>query len=205
MLLPSVKHSHGASSSVDQESQKNTEATWDHYLHISRDTSHYMEAVFSTVRKIYGKPPGDLMEDLNVIPAIWGMFMNATLRAAVDLGQDCGVNFRYVKNNHWNRRGQLFRESGTLYIRQSETTGTSLIKFQDLRWVSTSLLHSRAFQYSTAKVYVFSDSVLCLRKMGDNPVESWKKQIQWYSDNDYFSELMDNLWNSSGRFSQDSL
>ena len=37
--------------------------------------------------------------------------------------------------------------------------------------------------------------------MGDNPVESWKKQIQWYSHNDY----MDNLWNSSGRFSQDSL
>ena len=25
--------------------------------------------------------------------------------------------------------------------------------------------------------------------MGDNPVESWKKQIQWYSDNNYFSEL----------------
>ena len=25
--------------------------------------------------------------------------------------------------------------------------------------------------------------------MRDNPVESWKKQIQWYSDNDYFSEL----------------
>ena len=25
--------------------------------------------------------------------------------------------------------------------------------------------------------------------MGDNPVESWKKQIQWCSNNDYFSEL----------------
>ena len=25
--------------------------------------------------------------------------------------------------------------------------------------------------------------------MGNNPVESWKKQIQWYSDNDHFSEL----------------
>ena len=54
---------HGASSSVDQESQKNTEATWDHYLQISPDTSHYMEAVFSTVRKIYGKQPGNPMED----------------------------------------------------------------------------------------------------------------------------------------------
>ena len=43
---------HGASSSVDKESQKGTEATWDHYLQISPDTSHYMEAVLSMVRKI---------------------------------------------------------------------------------------------------------------------------------------------------------
>ena len=25
--------------------------------------------------------------------------------------------------------------------------------------------------------------------MGDDPVESWKTKIQWYSDNNYFSEL----------------
>ena len=40
-----------------------------------------------------------------------------------------------------------------------------------------------------------------LRKIGDDLVESWKSKIQWCSDNKYFSELMDNLWNSSGRFS----
>ena len=55
--------------------------------------------------------------------------------------------------------------------------------------MSTSLLHSRAYQYSTAKVYVFSDSVLCLGKMGDDPVESWKRPTQWYSDSNYFKEL----------------
>ena len=44
---------HGASSSVDQDSQKKTEATWDHCLHVSPDTSYYMEAVFSIVRKIF--------------------------------------------------------------------------------------------------------------------------------------------------------
>ena len=46
---------HGASSSVAKESHKNTEATWDHYLHWSPDTSHFVEAVFSMVRKIYEK------------------------------------------------------------------------------------------------------------------------------------------------------
>ena len=64
---------HGASSSVDQESKKSTEAKWDHYLQIFADTSHYMEAVFSMVRKIYGKQLDDPMEDLNVNLAIWRM------------------------------------------------------------------------------------------------------------------------------------
>ena len=31
--------------------------------------------------------------------------------------------------------------------------------------------------------------MLCLRKKGHNLVESWKKQIQWYSETSYFSEL----------------
>ena len=56
-------------------------------------------------------------------------------------------------------------------------------------WMSTRLLCEEAYQITNAKVYVFSDSVLCLGKMGDNLVESWKKQIQWFSDSDYFSDL----------------
>ena len=58
---------HGASSSVDMESQKRYRSDMgDHYLHISLETSHNMEAVFSMVRKIHGKPPADPMEDLSV-------------------------------------------------------------------------------------------------------------------------------------------
>ena len=64
-----------------------------------------------------------------------------------------------------------------------------MIDSQDLRCVSTSLLHSRVYQCATAKVCVFADSVLCLGKMGPDPVEFWKKQIQLYSENDYFIEL----------------
>ena len=56
-------------------------------------------------------------------------------------------------------------------------------------WILTSLLHSRAHQYELAKVYPFSDSVLCLGKMVNSPIESWKNQIQWYSENNYFNEL----------------
>ena len=99
------------------------------------------------------------------------------------------MNLRNVQNSSWRTTGQLFRETEKLISGQTETTGINLIDTQDLRWLSTSLLHCRAHQYATVKVDVFSDSLLCLGKMGDNPVDSWKKQVQWYSDNNYFSEL----------------
>ena len=76
---------HGASSSIDKESQKDTEATWKYYLQKTPHTSHFLDAVFSMVREIYGRQPGDPMKDLDVNLAIWGMFMNTTLRAAVHL------------------------------------------------------------------------------------------------------------------------
>ena len=38
-----------------------------------------------------------IMEDLNVNLAIWRMFMNTTLRAAVHLGKDYDMNSRFCK------------------------------------------------------------------------------------------------------------
>ena len=64
-----------------------------------------MEAVFSIVRKIYEREPDDPLEDWDVSIAIWDMFLNATLQAAVHLGQDDEANLRFVKNHLWNSVG----------------------------------------------------------------------------------------------------
>ena len=97
------------------------------------------------VRKIHGRQPGDPVEDLGVNVATWGIVMNATVKAAVHLGNDHDVNLRYVKNSLWSSAGQLFGETEKLISGHAETTGFSLINSEDLRWISTSLLHSRAF------------------------------------------------------------
>ena len=68
-----------------------------------------------------------------MIVAICGIFLNATLRAAVHLGQDCDMNLRFVKNHIWKTAGQLFRETEKLVSGQTETTGTSMIIFQELK------------------------------------------------------------------------
>ena len=80
------------------------------------------------------------MEDLNVNLAGWGMFMNITLQAAVHLGKDYDTILIFVKNYLWKTTGQLFMEKEKLISGPTETTGISLINFQDLRWVSK-LIH----------------------------------------------------------------
>ena len=42
-----------------------------------------------------------------------------------------------------------------------------------------------------AKVYVFSDSVLCLGKVNQNPTSNtaWEEQLGWFSKNHHSTEL----------------
>ena len=172
-----------------QKSQNNKEATLEHFFATSPHNIPHLNDVYDMVRKAYERPAGDPMKDLNVNVAIWGIFMNATLRAAIHLGNDHDVNLRHVKNSFWRFTGQLFGKTEKVDQCQTETTGISLIDSKDLRWISTSLLHSRAFQYDNAKVYVFSDSVLCLGEMGHDPGESWNNKIHWYLETNHFSAL----------------
>ena len=115
--------------------------------------------------------------------------MNATLKAAIHHRNNHDVNLRYVKNYFWRSTGQLFREIENLISCQTETTSISFIDSEDVRWISTSLLHSPAFQYVNANFYVFSDPVLGLGRIGRNPLESCKKQDSVVFRNNYFSEL----------------
>ena len=69
---------------------------------ITKHIPFFLEAVFSMARKIYGRQTGDPTEALNVNLAVWRIFMNGTLRAAVHLGKDYDTNLRHVKNHIWN-------------------------------------------------------------------------------------------------------
>ena len=143
------------------------------------------EAVFSIVRWIYGRKHDDTMNDLDVNMAFWGIFLNATLRATVHLGQDYEANLRYVRNNLWDSVGLLFCETGKLISEHEKSlVSVSTIIFKYATWMSTSSLYEKAYQFTNAtnaKTYIFSDSVLCVGKMGYDPVATWKNKIEWYS------------------------
>ena len=85
-------------------------------------------------------------------------------------------NLRFLKNHLWNSVKQLFDEIGKLIRGRTEITGINTIDSEELTRMSTSLLHSRAYQYKNAEAYVFSDSVLCVAIMGDGPIATWKSK-----------------------------
>ena len=76
---------------------------------MSPATVHHMEAGFSIVRKINERGPDDPVDDLDVNMAIWSIFLNTTLQAAVHLEQDHEANSRFVKNHLWNSVGQFIQ------------------------------------------------------------------------------------------------
>ena len=56
------------------------EATLEHFFAISPQTIHYTEAVYDMVRKIYGRPSDDPVEDLDVNVAIWRVRFHRKLK-----------------------------------------------------------------------------------------------------------------------------
>ena len=127
------------------------------------------------------------MDDLNVNAAIWGMFMNTTLQAAVHLGQDNDQNSRFAKNHFWSSLKTFSKKKKTakLIKNQTEIICVSMIDYGDNTWSARSLLCDRIHQISNAKTCVFADSVLCLGGIKENPNEAWKGKIMWYFESNH--------------------
>ena len=119
------------------------------------------------------------------------MFMNTTLQAAVHFGR------KFTENHIRDSLGQLIEEKKRRICELSEVfcpktpdiVGLKIIEYEDTTWRSISLLRERVYQVTIAKVYVFSDSVLCMGEMGGDPNAAWMNKIKWYLENNHFKEL----------------
>ena len=81
---------------------------------------------------------------------------------------------------------QMFEISEKLIVEQSdEIFGVSQISWEDSPWkqFQLSLVNDEeVISLPHAKVYVFSDSVLCLGKMNQNPISNtaWEEKSSWF-------------------------
>ena len=154
---------------------------------------------FSTVRQRFVLSPTDEMKNLDVNTALWSIFMSVTLQAAVHLEKDYTENLRSIKNQPKKSLRQLFQVTERFITDQTEVTGLTTIDWQQPMWRETTLLIDRAVQFATARTYVFSDSVLCLGGISDEPVKAWESRIKCLLETRKIGST-ESRWSSSGKF-----
>ena len=131
-----------------------------------------LHRVNDRVRKMLDQSPKDAEQDSNKHSLIWGMFMSSTFEASIFMGKNYSEISRSIKNTDNNlTMKQMFDISEKLICEQSdEICGVNPINWADSLWKQLSLVSDEeVISLSHAKVYVFSDSVLCLGKMHQNP------------------------------------
>ena len=111
---------------------------------------------------------------------IWRMFMAATLNAATFMGKNFSTIQSFVKNYEDLTLKQMFYVTAQLVNNQEEIHGLDKIQWEKYSWKRLSLIGDETvINLQSTKVYVFSDSVLCLGRVLQHPEsnEAWKNRV----------------------------
>ena len=107
--------------------------------------------------------------------------MVATMNAATFMGKNFIDNESSIKNSTDLTLKKMFDISEKLVSEQEEIHNADFF-WKNHSWKQLSLIGDEtATNLQSTKVYVFSDSVLCLGKVLQHPDsnEAWKKRIEW--------------------------
>ena len=120
--------------------------------------------------------------------------MSSTLEASVLTGKHYVEILHSIKNTGKDLTlKQMFDISEKLIAEQSdEINGVNTIKWSDSSWKHLSLIgDEEVISLSHAKVNVFSDFVLCLGKMSENPLSNfvWEDKLTWFKDSSQYRAL----------------
>ena len=114
---------------------------------------------------------------------IWRIFMAVTLESAVCMGKNYLDNRLSIANTTDLTLKQMFDISTKLVSEQDETSGLETIGWENNSWKYVSLIgDERVVNLQRTKVYVFSDSVLCLGKIHETPQSNgaWEDRLGWF-------------------------
>ena len=169
---------------------------------MSLESRSLLHRVNDQLRKRQNQSSKDATKDSDKHSVIWGMFMFSTLEASVFMWKNYSDNLHSIKNTGEELTlKKMFEISDQLILEQSdEIFGVSQISWENSPWKQLSLVNDEeVISLSHAKVYVFSDSVLCLGKMTQNPTSNtaWERRwknidtllCRWRYDGNCFSHI----------------
>ena len=135
----------------------------------------------------------DATKDSDKHSVIWRMFMSSTLQASVFMGKNYSDNWHSITNTEDLTTKQMFDISEKLISEQSdEIYGVKTINWEDSSWKYLSLIgDEEVISLLHTKVHAFSDSVLCLGKMNENPQSTiaWEDRLTWFNSSSEYRAL----------------
>ena len=143
------------------------------------ETTEFVNKVRDQVR-IRQKRMSSIAENCTEHSIIWGMFMATTLNAATFMGKNFSTIQSVVKNHESLTLKQMFDVTAQLVNNQEEISCLDKILYGKNSWTHLSLINDAVvINLQSTKVYVFSDSVLCLGKVLQHPEcnEAWKNRV----------------------------
>ena len=137
--------------------------------------------------------------------------MAVTMESATFMGKNFQNNQNSIVNTADLTLKQMFDISTKLVSEQDEISGLETTGCENHSWKYLSLIgDERIINLQRAKVYVFSESVLCLGRIHQNPEsnKAWEQRIGWITSSQSYrdfdgidGEPMEFEWN----ISQDSI
>ena len=143
------------------------------------EITEFVNEVRNQVR-IRQKRMSSIAEDCTEHSIIWGMFMATTLNTATFMGKNFSIMQNAVKNQESLTLKQMFDVTAQIVHNEEEISGLDQIVHQKNSWTQLSLINDPVIiNLQSTKVYVFSESVLCLGKVLQHPEcnEAWKNRV----------------------------
>ena len=149
-------------------------------LIMGSDTTEFVNKVKNQVRIRQKRMSSDVAEDCTEHSIIWGMFMATTLNAATFMGKSYSTMRNVLQNEKRITLKQMFEISAATINNDEEVYCLDKIEYQRNTWTKLSLINDPVvIGLQSTKVYVFSDSVLCLGKVLQHPEcnQAWKDRV----------------------------
>ena len=146
---------------------------------VGSDTTEFVNKVRNQVR-IRQKRMSNDAEDRTEHSIIWGMFMATTLNAVTFMGKNYSTMQNVVQNEENLTLKQMFDITAQTIHNEEEIYCLDKVVYQKNSWTQLSLINDPVIiTLQSTKVYVFSDSVLCLGKVLQHPEcnEAWKNRV----------------------------
>ena len=143
------------------------------------EVTEFVNQVRDQVR-IRQKRMSSIAENCTEHSKIWGMFMATTLNAATFMGKNFSTIQSFVKNFEDLTLKQMFDVTAQIVNNEEEISCLDKILYGKNSWTQLSLINDPVIiNLQSTKVYVFSDSVLCLGKVLQHPEcnEAWKNRV----------------------------